>query len=262
MEAEKKKKNARPRLGTIPFAALWSGAYALGWALPLGLVVGLSFLIPNFINLFPVIALTVGFVAIPGVIISIAQHVLIRMRTGQEVRNWWWGSSIGWLIGGLLFHLLTITPMFQFFSFLGSEILAQAIPFGLIFLPPVLLQAVLLRKRVRKVWLWPLASLVSGALFILPPMTIAGSGGVLSMLTIFGLAGLLQGWVMGLTLLWLFGMSQSDPNEQSMAQGAQDRMSAYGALTASTGENAVVTDDDAEEAVFQQQRVLRRQTRR
>jgi hypothetical protein len=255
MEAEKKKKNAHRRLGTVSFAALWSGSYALGWSLPLALVFGIGSIFPGIVEFFSLAMLAVGFVAIPGFLISLAQHFLIPRRIERPIAGWWWVSSLGWLISGVIFYIFTVTPFASLFGVTLSPMLSTGLAFALIFLPPVLLQTLLLRNQVRRVWLWPLAAVVSAAVFILPPLTNMNSNDFLNVLGGFGFGGLLQGWVMGLTLLWLFGMSQmgsSKPSKQEAAQGAQDRLGAYDALTTASEQESPFAEERAIIAALQE----------
>lgn len=233
MEGEKKKKNARPRIGTFTFTGLWTAAYALGWGLPLAAVLMIASIIPELFDGFSVFALAVGFVAIPGIIISVAQHLLIRIRTGQAIQRWWLWSSLGWLLGGIIFYLLTDTAFSSLLSTFASPVVLAMVGFSMVFLPHTIIQSALLRKRVQRPWLWPLAALASAALFILPQFAGFGLGNIFTAAFLFGMGGLLQGWTMGVVLLWLFGMSAASPAKEKAAQGQQDRLEAYGSLTGS-----------------------------
>jgi len=198
----KKKKNSRPRLGMLPFIAIWSAAYALGWGVPLMLGMIIGTIAPILLVFFPLVVLLVALVAIPGLSISLAQHVLLPTRTGQEIHNWWWVSSLGWLVSGVIFTL-----NFSSINFNDSDFLKTGIIVGVIFLPPAVLQMLFLWKYVHRAWIWPLAAFVSGILFVLPTL---GSTSVEGVLLLAGSGGLLQGLVMGLVLLWLFSMPKAD----------------------------------------------------
>lgn len=246
MEAEKKKKNARPRLGTLPFTGLWAGAYALGWGLPIAAVILIISVFPGFIQLFPEAMVIIGFIAIPGFIISLAQHFLIQARTGRAIRRWWLWSSLGWLIGGLVFYLFTLYPFNAWISAIESFILNSTLGFGFVFLPHILVQMWMLRRRVRRAWMWPVAALASAALFIMP---IIGSSAFLGQFTaavIIGAGGLLQGWVMGMALLWLLNMGVAFPAEEATGRSTDNTDKQYNRL--------MLPAEEAEEDIFQASR--------
>ncbi len=260
MAASRKRKITRSGMGSLRFAGLWAGAYVLGWGVPLTLAFLFSFLIPDFFFVFAPLPLLVGFIAIPGLLISLAQHALIRAQTGQAIRGWWWQSSLGWLLGGGIFYLLTYAPppLAALLSS-GPPILVAALGFALVFLPHVLIQAWLLRQHVGHVWLWPLAGLVSAALFILPVVNPFFS--IFGAVLLFTLGGLLQGAVMGLVLLWLLGIADAPQGRAS--QGAQDRMVAYGSLTAASPTRRIALESEeadlpAQESVPRQRHSGRR----
>lgn len=242
MEAEKKKKNARPRMGTLSFTGLWAGAYALGWGLPIAAVFAMATLFPSFINLFPDLVVMTGFIAIPGFIISVAQHLLIRRRLGQVIRHWWLWSGLGWFVGGLILNLFSIDPFSQWINAIQPPVLTATVGFGLVFLPHILIQAYLLRGRVGRAWMWPMAAIASAALFIMPIYGGTNLSNDFAPLLIFGAAGLLQGWVMGMTLLWLLGMGGAPAAEATENRSMKDSVREYDRLMLPT--------EDTEEAIY------------
>jgi hypothetical protein len=66
--------------------------------------------------------------------------------------------------------------------------------------------------------MWPLAAFVSASTFILPLIN-NNTFGDLEVTVMMGGAGLMQGVVMALTLVWLFGMTRTEPLKRGLEAG-------------------------------------------
>jgi hypothetical protein len=214
--SEKKKKQVN-RLGTIPFVVLWTLAYGLGWATLMagGIITGNLF--PQVFEWFPLVVYFMLLGAVPGFVSSVAQQLLMRWKFAARLGSWWLWSTLAWIVAG---GLLRLFEYIQFRSF--DERTAIMLVFAWLFTIPAIVQAWLLRRRVRRAWMWPVAAAASAATFAVPLLSgLVGPFNELLFILTFGFAGLLQGAVMGLTMVWLFGMTQ-----QEVAQAIEaDRMS-------------------------------------
>ena len=217
--SEKKKKQAG-WLGTIPFVLLWALSYGLGWFALIGSIMLIRTFNPSFFSLFPEFVYFIPLGAIPGLISGSIQQVLIRWKFGIHIRRWWLGSTLGAILAaGAFFVVITNfgAVLDSFFAYLTqfSELLGPALIIGSFFALYSTAQAWVLREHVKRTWMWPLAAFVSAATFIMPLFT-TGDVAELWTTTLFGIAGLLQGSVMGLTLVWLFGMTRVEPLKRGM----------------------------------------------
>jgi hypothetical protein len=211
MMSEKKKNNTN-RLGTIPFAVLWTLAYGLGWATVItgGFVTNRFF--PEVFRWFPDVVYLMLAASVPAFIYGVAQQFLIRWKFAVKF-NWWflWTTLTAALTAG----------SFQIFEWINlpfgisSPIVAITLVFGYIFGAQALVQAWLLRQHVKKSWMWVTAAVASAATFAVPLAT-AQYFGQWAMIGNFGFAGILQGAVMALTLVWLFGMTRVEPLKRGM----------------------------------------------
>jgi hypothetical protein len=207
-----KKKNNTTRLGTIPFAVLWTLAYGLGWATVItgGFITNRFF--PEVFRWFPDVVYLMLAASVPAFIYGVAQQFLIRWKFAVKL-NWWF-------LWTTLTAALTAAS-FQIFEWinlpirLDNEMVGIMLVFGYIFGAQALVQAWLLRQHVKKSWMWVAAAVASAATFGVPIAT-AQFFGAFGTITTFGFAGLLQGAVMALTLVWLFGMTRVEPLKRGM----------------------------------------------
>ncbi|MDQ7027990.1 MAG: hypothetical protein Q9P01_20975 [Anaerolineae bacterium] len=207
-----KKKNTRNRLGTTPFTILWTLAYGLGWAtVILGGIITNEFF-PQVFNWFPDIAYIMLAVAVPTFVYSIAQQLLMRWKFAVNFRWWFLWTTLAAVLAGASFQI------FQWVDFpfeVNNPIVAVILVFGYIFGSQALVQAWLLRHRVKRVWMWPVAAIASAATFGVPLVN-ADFFSESALVGTFGFAGLLQGAVMALTLVWLFGMTRAEPLKRGL----------------------------------------------
>jgi hypothetical protein len=215
-----KQKHQTSRLGTIPFVLLWTLSYALGWLTMMGsgMLIGNGY--PEFFNFFPQWVYFIPLGLIPGLLSGIIQQQLLRWKFTVQIRYWWLWSTIGALLaaGGfytIIYPLSTLLNSFVYYLSEFNEVLAPAIIIGGLFGLYSMAQTWLLRHDVQRAWMWSVAAFVSAATFVLP-LTNMGYGNQLWTLFTFGIAGLLQGSVMGLTLVWLFGMTRVEPLKRGM----------------------------------------------
>jgi hypothetical protein len=207
-----KQKNTPNRLGTIPFAVLWTLAYGLGWTTVItgGYITSRFF--PQIFDWFPDIVYLMLATTVPAFIYSIGQQFLIRWKFAVKF-NWWFLWTT--------FAAAITTATFQTFEWINVPIridnpmVVLTLVFGYIFGTQALVQAWLLRKHVKRSWLWVAAAIASAATFGVPIAT-AQFFGPFATITTFGFAGLLQGAVMALTLVWLFGMTRVEPLKRGM----------------------------------------------
>jgi hypothetical protein len=236
---ENKKKFAS-RMGAIRFATLWTLAYALGWGslIVSGIVASNLFL--DFLQTIPLWGIFAigGFV--PGLISSVGQQGLIKRKFNISIPRWWLWSTLAWTGAGALMRLIEYTPIVN----INNEQVAITLAFSLFFIPPAIVQAWMLRKHIARAWMLPLAALVSSSTFVLPLLASNMIGEVETVLA-FGAAGLMQGAVMGLSLLWLFGMSNSEKTKKDYVEEAYERR-----LT----EQEIIEYDDTQEESFMWER--------
>lgn len=214
---EKKKKHSN-RVGTIPFILLWTLSYGLGWAGLIGSVLVLDNLFSAFFNSSPNLVLLMLLGAIPGLISGAIQQPLMRWKFGIQIRRWWLWSMLGSALatGGFYVYVEYLETWFRpLMNYLAqfNELLQPAIIFGIMFVIYSAFQAWVLRNHVKRVWMWSLAAFISAATFLLPFIDSNGSSELWMTIT-GGIAGLLQGSVMALTLVWLFGMTRSESAAQ------------------------------------------------
>jgi hypothetical protein len=218
--SEKKKKNDK-RVGTIPFVLLWTLSYGLGWASLIGIIFLLESLSTGFLDRLPDLVLVVAFGMIPGLLSGVIQQPLLRWKFGTQIKRWWLWSTIGSIaaMGGYYLYAeylqFAIRPFFRYLEQFNEQA-EPVIIIGILFVLYSTFQAWALRHTVRRVWLWSLAAFVSASTFILPLINTATSS-ELTMTLLTGLAGLLQGSVMALTLVWLFGMTRTEPLKRGMS---------------------------------------------
>jgi hypothetical protein len=210
-----KKKHQTSRLGTIPFVLLWTLSYGLGWGV---LVAGGMFAInffPQIFDFFPMFVFFIPLGAVPGLISGVIQQLLLRWKFGVTIRRWWLWSTLAAVVAAGGFYMIMqylSAPINSLFNYLNqfNEMLAPLILIGSLFALYSTAQTWLLRHNVKRSWMWTVAAFVSAATFLLPVFG-PGAGGELWAIVLAGIAGLLQGSVMGLTLVWLFGMTRVEP---------------------------------------------------
>jgi hypothetical protein len=215
-----KQKNQTSRFGTIPFVLLWTLSYALGWLTMMGSGMVLDKLYPLFFNLLPQWVYFIPLGLITGLVSGVIQQQLLRWKFAVQIRHWWLWSAVGALLaaGGLYTAIYPLAGLFGiFFDFFNqfNEIIGPAIIIGALFALYSAAQAWLLRHDVKRVWMWSAAAFVSAATFALPLANMGYGGRVWTLLT-YGTAGVLQGAVMALTLVWLFGMTRVEPLKRGM----------------------------------------------
>jgi hypothetical protein len=216
-----KKKNQTSQIGTVPFVLLWTLSYALGWLTLMGGGMLIDKLYPPFFNLFPEWVYFVPLGLIPGLISGVIQQQLLRWKFAVQIKRWWLWSTSGAILaaGGFYIVLEPLARLFNvFFNYFNqfNEIIGPALIIGSLFALYSSAQSWLLRHDVKRVWMWSAAAFVSAATFVLPLQNMGGLGNQLRTLITFGGAGLLQGAVMGLTLVWLFGMTKTEPLKRGM----------------------------------------------
>ena len=215
-----KKKNQTNRLGTIPFVVLWTLSYGLGWLVLMGGGLLIDKLYPLFFNQFPEIVYVFLLGLIPGLISGLIQQRLLNWKFGVQIRRWWLWSATGAVLAAGGFYVLLeyfaefVTRLSNYFNPI-NELLVPTILVGGLFALYSSAQAWLLRHNVKRVWMWAVAAFVSAATFVLPIANLGYTNELWTLIT-FGIAGLLQGSVMGLTLLWLFGMTRVEPLKRGM----------------------------------------------
>jgi len=209
-----RKQHANSKIGTIRFAALWTLVYGLGWGtLIIGGIIA-SNTIPDIFNMFPLWVFFGLFGLVPGFISSVGQQWLIKRKMNIRIPFWWLWSTIMWTISGALLRFLEYWPREWT---IYDERLALTLVFSALFVPPALVQAWLLRKHIRRAWMWPIAAIVSSSTFILPLLASSMMNEVEGVLT-FAAAGLMQGAVMALSLLWLIGMANGEKSKKDFAE--------------------------------------------
>jgi hypothetical protein len=215
-----KQKNNTNRLGTIPFVLLWTLSYGLGWGvLVAGGMFAINFL-PQIFNFFPMFVFFIPLGAVPGLISGVIQQLLLRWKFGVTIRRWWLWSTLAAVGAAGGFYLMMeylSAPINSLFNYLSqfNEMLAPLILIGSLFALYSTAQTWLLRHNVKRSWMWTVAAFVSAATFLLPVLS-PGVGGQLWAIVLAGVAGLLQGSVMGLTLVWLFGMTRVEPLKRGL----------------------------------------------
>lgn len=238
-----KAKNRVNRLGTIPFVTLWTLAYGLGWAtLMVGAVVTSRFL-PRIFESLPIVGFFILLGAVPGFISSLAQQWLIRWKFAVRLQRWWLWSTLAWVAGGVLLRQA------EFINIqIDNPIVGFTVAFGVLFTIPALAQAWMLRKHVRRAWMWPAAAIASAATFAVP---VVNSTYVSELWTILtgGFAGLLQGAVMGMTMVWLFGMARIEPLKRGLDTSRLEDKS--NALLPDSAETQGMIESDRESAKTQ-----------
>jgi hypothetical protein len=92
--------------------------------------------------------------------------------------------------------------------------------------------------------MWPIAAIVSSTTFVLPLLASSMMNEVEGVIT-FAAAGLMQGAVMGLSLLWLCGMTRSEKSKKEYAE--QEQRKADGLLLQRL--EAIENDVEAEDLI-------------
>jgi hypothetical protein len=229
-----KKKNAVNRLGTIPFTVLWTLAYGLGWATVIFGGIMTSRYLPEVFTWFPDVVYIMLAVGVPAFIYSIGQQLLIRWKFAVHFRWWFVLTTLAAVLAGGSFQI------FEWINVpnipINNPIVAVTLVFSYIFGIQAIAQAWQLRKHVKKSWMWVVAAIASAATFGVP---LVNSDFFSEWATIgaFGFAGLLQGAVMALTLVWLFGMTRVEPLKRGMS--AEQMKQAEANLTHNDSDKAV-----------------------
>jgi hypothetical protein len=177
-------------------------------------------LYPLFFNSFPQWVYFIPLGLITGLVSGVIQQQLLRWKFAIQIRHWWLWSTVGALLAavGLYISIYPLATLFDaFLNYFNqfNEMLAPVILFGSLLALYSSAQTWLLRHHVKGVGMWSVAAFVSAATFILPLAHMGYGGRVWTLLT-YGTAGVLQGAVMALTLVWLFGMTRIEPLKRGM----------------------------------------------
>lgn len=181
---KKKKDLPAVRLNPVTFVGLWALTCAIGWAALFIFWQQTSY--AGLTDLMRSLVIAV----MPVVISAFLQSILLRWALNPPVRHWLPVSLAGAIAGGLVFY------GFQDMSLSYPDNVSMAIMLAMLMTPVALAQSLLLLKRTRSAPVWVLAGLVSAAAFALP----VPDDDLLPVL----IGAVLQGSVMGLTLLWLW----------------------------------------------------------
>jgi hypothetical protein len=212
-----KKKKFGSRMGAIPFTLWWTLAYALGWGTLITGGIIASNLFWQIFEWFPLWVYFGLLGLVPGFISSIGQQFLIKRKFDVSIPRWWLWSTLVWTIAGTVLRLMEYWPS-QWA--IDNEQIAASLILSALFVPPAIVQAWLLRKHISRSWMWPVAAVVSSTTFVLPILASSMSNEFEAVVT-FGIAGLMQGAVMGLSLLWLFGMASGEKTKKAYAEQEQ-----------------------------------------
>lgn len=155
--------------------------------------------------------------ACAGFISSVGQQWLIKRKMDIRIPRWWLWSSIAWALSGAALRLIEYWPSAWA---IYDERLAMSMVFSALFLPPAIVQAWLLRKHIARAWMWPIAAIVSSSTFVLPILASNMMNEFQGVIT-FAAVGLMQGAVMSLSLLWLFGMTTGEKTKKYYAEKDQ-----------------------------------------
>lgn len=180
------------RIGTIPFLLMWLTGHALSWG-------ALYYLWETF-NFSDWTMLTISGLILGGGI-GLTQKYLLRYAYNIPLKGWMRLTVLGWFAGWLSYYAGT-EWLTRFYSY---PLWLTIIPmFGI----PALFQWFLLRRHVKAAWLWVVAAIVSTITFGMVYDNSAYN------LTAHTLSASAQGVVTGLTILWLFGMTNVAPQRQ------------------------------------------------
>lgn len=200
-------------LGTIPFLALWTIGHALIWP---------------FVNIFlendlfydmPELLQVLFIFCVIGTLSALLQAVLMRSVFRLRVRNWVPLTALGWLAGAAIAQWYTGFP--------GGSVEPQ-IPFAIAYAVPALLQAWLLRHKLRGSWLWAGSGIISALLFLLPIDQMNYDAIFLALF--LGSAG--WGILSGSTLVWLIRNSGTTSSESFVLSRKEKPMQAEGSALA------------------------------
>lgn len=150
------------------YVLLWIMTQGVGWMfvfLVLILMWMLSEWVPiinDFYNGLSTPVLATGLALIYGIFTAWAQPWLMRLRTGQVVRNWRPLTIAATTLAGL-----GSTLLIQAAAGPSSLMAATIASLGLWFVLPTALQMISLRKVGRNIWLWPLSGLASAAVALM-----------------------------------------------------------------------------------------------
>jgi hypothetical protein len=207
-KAKEKSKQLSPhRLGTLMFVGLWILPQVAGWV-TVGAVWELFRDI--FINneFFNALLATV----MPGMIAAVAHRWLIERDTGKAMRGWLRVNLLGWFASSLIFYQLYLT---------NNVNESLPIMFATLFLPAALAQGWWLHQRVHNAWLWVVATIASAFVFTLPAQITSSDAPTL--LVGLGLAGLLQGSLMGIAMRHLWSSPrEKDKRDQASLDETSD----------------------------------------
>jgi hypothetical protein len=185
--------NATTRyIGSIPFMLIWVVGHLVSWGAFYFMAEQVPFSDMTFLVLSGVIL---------GGGLGFFQKLLLRYAYGIPLNGWLRVTILGWL-GGWFSYYIGVQTLPNLFYY----------PFWLLLIPmfgiPAVLQWLLLRQHVKSASLWVAAATVSAMTF---SMVFDNSTyGLDSHL----LSASAQGAVTGLTMLWLFGMTQALPQSR------------------------------------------------
>jgi hypothetical protein len=232
-DASKKKKGHFSRLSSVRFAILWTLTTGIAW----GSVIGLGFLLENILWVswysLPEWLYFLGGGVLIGAIAGTGQQWLMHRRFGERVRGWRLTTVAGWGIASLFFYWYGFGTgiMDDISRMVSSDMLVMLIGMSGLFVPLAAVQMIFLQKHVQRAWLWIASAVASSALFAIPFMHDMFTGNWQTVIG-FGVAGLLQGSVMGFVMLWLWQMGTRsrdalhniDTGQKSLANKSHQRL--------------------------------------
>jgi hypothetical protein len=207
------------RWGSLRFIGMWVLGYIAAWVVWFVLNLASNGLAP-FITInvdFGVAMLAIGTAVLQGIV----QKWLVRRGLGRDMRGWLWASLTGGVISAaVLIGIQQIGEVFPRYSYAGLYIFFMGW-----LVPPALVQAWWIRKRVKNAWLWAGAALANALVFATIPQRGLPSLGGLEYLFI-AIVALLMVISSGYVMRYLWTQPQSTPAEKSKDEGQADAFAA------------------------------------
>jgi hypothetical protein len=153
------------RWGSLRFIGVWNLGYIAAWvaslAAGIAIVRGSVFEDINIHVFLTLVALG------PILLQAIVQKWVTQRGLGINMRAWLWASLIGGGISAAIINALYLLTVQNPYIFSGNT--GVYIFLALWLVPPALVQAWWLRKRVKSAWLWAGAAAANALLFTVPP---------------------------------------------------------------------------------------------
>lgn len=210
---EKAKTTPKPfyKSSTV-FIMLWTVGVVLGWY-SINFIGGIF---PSDLNTW------LGFGIwgmLMGVCAALCQSLALRLYRGTWSLRWAIATIVGWSLGAFaMVGVLTATNFGD--NFIGG-VFYDVLVIGVLIGIPSLLQLIVLRKWVRRLWLWVL-SIVTSAAVISSIFSMFENNAIYgASATAFSLVG--YGLVSALTLIWLFHNSPVE-NQTKAKHNADERL--------------------------------------